>query len=70
MGDDSSDVQASGGVFEEGEGVEPVAECGVEVEEIGRDDGVGLAGEEVFPGRTATARRWIDACGVEDAPDG
>jgi hypothetical protein len=60
VGGDSGDVQASGGVFEEGEGVEAVAECGVEVEEVDRDDAVGLGGEELLPGRTTAAWSRVD----------
>jgi hypothetical protein len=70
VGGDAGDVQPSGGVFEEGQGVELGAECGVGVEEIDRNDGVGLAGEELLPGRAAAAWSRVDAGGVEDFPDG
>jgi hypothetical protein len=43
-------------VFEEGEGVEAVAEGGVEVEEVDSDDAVGLVGEELSPGRACGDR--------------
>jgi hypothetical protein len=70
VGGDAGDVESSGGVFKEDEDVEPVFQCGVDVEEVNRDDGVGLAGEELPPGRAATARCWVDACGVENLSHG
>jgi hypothetical protein len=64
------DVQPSGGVFEEHQAVETGAQGGVDVEEIDRDDGVGLAGQELPPGGTAPAGCWVDAGGVQYLPHG
>lgn len=58
VGGDAGGVQASGVVFEEGQCVQACAEHGVEVEEVGRDDALGLGGEELSPGRAGAA------CGV------
>ena len=57
-------------MFEEGEGVEAVAEGGVEVEEVDSDDAVGLVGEDLSPGRARPARGRVNAGCVEDLPDG
>jgi len=70
VGGDAGDVQASGAVFEERQCVEAFAEHGVEVEEVGRDDALGLGGEEFSPGRTAPAWCRVDVRVVQDPPDG
>jgi hypothetical protein len=70
VGGHAGDVEASGGVFEEGRGVEAGAQRGVDGEEIGGDDPVGLGGQELSPGRAGSARCWVDAGGVRDVPDG
>ena len=67
---DTGGVQTSGGVFEERQCVEPVAQGGVDVEEIDRDDGVGLGGQELSPGRAGAVGCRVDAGGMEDLPDG
>jgi hypothetical protein len=36
----------------------------------GADDAFGLCGEELAPGGAAATWRWIDACWVQDLPDG
>jgi hypothetical protein len=66
VGGDTGDVQPSCAVFEEGEGVEAFAECGVDVEEVGFDDAAGLVGQKLFPGGAASAWGRVDAFGVED----
>jgi hypothetical protein len=48
-------------VFEEDQGVEACAECGVDVEEVRREDAAGLAGQELFPGGVGSAWGGIDA---------
>jgi hypothetical protein len=68
VGGDGGDVQASGAVFEERQRVEPVAEGGVEVEEIDGDDAFGLVGEELPPRRACAAWGRVDARRVEDLP--
>jgi hypothetical protein len=44
--------------------------AGVEVEEVDRDDRPGLVGEELSPGGAGSAGCGVDACGVQDLPDG
>jgi hypothetical protein len=66
---DAGDVQAPGVVFEEHQCVETFAECGVDVEEVRRDDALGLGGEELPPGRPGTARGRVDARVMQDLPD-
>ena len=50
--------------------VEPLAERGVDVEEVRRDDAFGLGGEELAPGRAGAAWRRIDTCRMQDLPNG
>lgn len=44
------------------------AERGVDVEEVRRDDALGLRAEELTPGRTGATRRRVDARCVQDLP--
>jgi hypothetical protein len=60
VGGDAGDVQPSGVVLEEREGVDAVAERGVEVEEVDGDDRVRVVGEELCPGWTGTAWGRVD----------
>lgn len=55
VGGGASDVKVPGAVFEERKCVEAFAECGVDVEEVRRDDALGLGGGEFPPGRPGTA---------------
>jgi hypothetical protein len=52
VGGCGGEVQAAGAVFQEGHGVEALAERGVEVEEVCCDDALGLGGQELCPGGT------------------
>src|SRR5688500_3235230 len=61
VGGDAGDVQAAGAVFEEYQRVQTPAERGVEVEEVRRDDALGLGGEELPPGRAGAAWYRVDA---------
>lgn len=70
VGGDFGDVQPSCAVFEDGEGVEAFAECGVDVEKVGCDDATGLVGQKLFPGGSVSAWGRVDAFGVEDLPCG
>lgn len=63
-----SDVQAPRAVFEEGQRVQPSAECGVDVEEVCSDDAFGLGGEELVPGWAGAVRGRGDARSVDDLP--
>jgi hypothetical protein len=69
VGGDAGDVQASGAVFKERQGVETCAEHGVEVEEVRCDDALGLGGEEVPLGGATAAGCRVDAGVVQDSPD-
>jgi hypothetical protein len=57
-------------VFEKDQDVKAGAQGCVEVEEVDRDDGVGLAGQELSPGGAGAPGCGVDAGGVEDLPDG
>ncbi|WP_158847904.1 hypothetical protein [Saccharothrix deserti] len=49
--------------------MEPLADQGVDVEEVRRDDALGLGGGELAPGRAAAAWGRVDACRAQDLPD-
>ncbi len=68
MGGDAEDVDAAGGVLDDEEDVEPVQGDRVEMEQVARDDCLGLRVEELGPGRPGSPRRWVDARRVEDLP--
>ena len=57
-------------VLDYDEDVEPAQEDGVDVGEVDGEDRVGLRGEELAPGRSRPLRCGVDACGLEDLPDG
>jgi hypothetical protein len=57
-------------VLEKNEGVEALAEHGVDMEEVSRDDALGLRGKGLLPGGTGSSRGRVDASGVQDFPDG
>jgi hypothetical protein len=67
---DSEDVDLAGGVFDDEERVEPGQSDGVDVEEVGGQDGVGLGAEELGPGGSGPPCRRGDAGCVQDLPDG
>ena len=69
MSGDAEDVDAAGGVFDDEERVEPPQGDRVEVEQIARQDRLGLRAEELRPGWSGTPRRRIDPGGVQDFPD-
>ncbi|MFB7757586.1 hypothetical protein ACFC18_49800 [Streptomyces sp. NPDC056121] len=51
MGGDAGEVEAPGAVLDEDQGVQALERDGIDVEEVGGDDAVGLGGEELAPGR-------------------
>jgi len=67
---DAQDVYPARGVFDDEERVQPVQRDRVEMEQIARDDRLGLRLEELRPGRPATPRRRVDARRVKDLPHG
>ena len=70
MGGDAEDVYAAGGVLDDEECVEPVQGDGVEVEQVAGEYRVRLGPQELGPGGSGSARRGVDAGGVQDGPDG
>jgi hypothetical protein len=48
-------VGATGAVLEDDQGAEAPEQYGVHVDEIGREDAAGLCGQELLPGRAASA---------------
>jgi hypothetical protein len=69
-GGDPGDVHAAAAVFDHDQDVEAAQEHGVDVGEIDREDGVGLRGEELAPGRTGPAGRGIESGVLQDLPYG
>src|SRR4051794_15869290 len=55
-----------GGDFEEEQHVDPFEEHRVDSEEVTRQHGVGLGGQELLPGRSRPSRRRVDAGLVQD----
>ena len=70
VGGDPRDVHAAAVVFDDDEDVEAAQERGVDVGEVDREDGMGLRGEELSPGRTGPSGRGIEARVFQDLPDG
>jgi hypothetical protein len=69
VGGDAGEVEAPGAVLDEDQGVQAFEGHGVEVQEIGSDDAVGLGGEKLAPGRSGSLRGRVDAGSVKDLPD-
>jgi hypothetical protein len=65
---DAQDVYPAGGVLDDEERVQPVQRDRVEMEQVARDDRLGLRVEELGPGRPGAPRRRVDARRVEDLP--
>jgi hypothetical protein len=70
VGSDSSDVDAATVVLYHEEKVEAAQEDGVDVGEVDGEDGVGLGGEELSPGRSGSSWRGIESGVFHDLPDG
>ncbi|WP_434099902.1 hypothetical protein, partial [Streptomyces viridosporus] len=66
---DTGEVDSSGVVLDEDQGVQALEGDGVEVQEVGGEDAVGLGGEEFTPGRAGALRSGSDAGGAQDLPD-
>ena len=56
--------------FDHDERVDPSEEHGVHVHDVHGEDGLGLRGEELAPGRTRPGRCGIDAGVMRDLPHG
>ena len=70
VGGDPGDVDASGVEFDEEQDVNPAEGDGVDTEEVGGDHGVGLAVNELAPGRSGPIRYRLAAVVAEGFPYG
>jgi hypothetical protein len=61
VGGDPGDVHAATVVLDHEEDVEAAQEHRVDVDEVGREDRVGLRGQELSPGRPGPSGRRIEA---------
>ena len=66
----AEDADAAGGVLENDEDGELRSGQGVDYEEVGGEECVGLAAQEGGPGQVVAVRRGLDVVGCEDLPDG
>jgi hypothetical protein len=59
-------VNVAGAVLDDDQGVDAPEEHGVHVDEIDREDAVGLGGEELIPGRCTAPELdvWTVTCGL------
>jgi len=64
-----AEVHAAGGQFDEEQHVDPLQQHGVDGEEVTGQDRLGLCGEELLPGRPASAWRWVHPGVVGDLPN-
>jgi hypothetical protein len=67
---DPREMHAAAFVFDHEEDVEAAQEDGVDVGEVDGEDGVGLGGQELSPGRPGPSRSRIESRAVQDRPDG
>ena len=67
---DPAKMHPAGAVLDEHQDVQALQQHGVHVEEVHSEDPGGLGVQELPPGRARAARRWIDARGMQDLPDG
>ena len=63
-------VSSSRVVFDQNQCVEPFEQDGVDVDEVDRDDVLGLGAQEGAPGRSRAPRRRTETRVVQDLPDG
>jgi hypothetical protein len=69
VGGGAEDAEAAGGVFDDGEDVQPCSGQGPGLEDVGGEDRVCLAAQEGGPGLAVAVGRGIDAGVLEDFPD-
>ena len=67
---DAAEVHPAGAVLDEHQDVQSVQQHGIHVQEVDGEDPAGLGVQELPPARTRAPRRWIDARGMQDLPDG
>jgi hypothetical protein len=70
VGGDPQDVDAPGGVFDDGQAIRLGAVQQIDGEEVGGDDRFGLGAQELCPGRPGPSGHGIDPGFGEDLPDG
>jgi hypothetical protein len=70
VGGDPGEVHAAAPVLDHHQDVEAAEEDGVDVGEVDGEDGAGLRGEELSPGRAGPQGSGLDARGLEDHPHG
>src|SRR5512142_2444672 len=68
VGGDASQVDAAGAVLDDDQGVDATQEQGVHMDEVDREDAVGLHGQELLPRRAGAAGRGVDPGGMQDLP--
>jgi hypothetical protein len=66
----AEDVDAAGGVLNDGKDEQSRSGQGAGVEEVGGEQGVGLAAQEGGPAEVVAVGRGRDVVGCEDLPDG
>ena len=66
---DAAEVHPAGAEPDEHQDIQSLAQHGVHVQEVDREDPGSLGVQELPPGRAGAARRWIDAPSVQDLPD-
>ena len=69
VGGHPGDVRTAAVVLDDDEDVEAAQERGVDVGEVDGEDGVGLRGQELFPGRAGPQGSGVNARGLKDLPD-
>ena len=69
VGGDSAEVHPACAVLDENQHVQALAQHGVHMQEIDREDPGGLGVQELPPGDARAAWRRIDAGGAQDLPD-
>ncbi len=69
VGGDPGEVNASGVDLDEEQHMETAQRDGIDAEEVGRDQGVGLAGDELAPRRSGAIGGGLTSGVAEDLPD-
>ncbi|HEX6401675.1 MAG TPA: hypothetical protein VF003_00685 [Pseudonocardiaceae bacterium] len=63
-------MDAAGGMLDDEQDVQAVKQQGVDAEEVGGEDAVGLTSQELSPGGPVAVRCRVDAGSPEDRPHG
>ena len=70
VGRDTHDADGPAGVFDEEQDVDPLAEHGVDVEQVTGKDPVGLRSQKLAPVRPGPSGCWVQAGAFEDVSHG